>query len=628
MLSRWTLVVSSVGLVALPATVVAAGSLKDINHVVLFMQENRAFDHYFGTMAGVRGFYDPNVQVNSNGRSVFYQDVINTKSTPADYLLPWHINYLGGVWSQGGTQCMAAGSNGWTENHAALNGGQNNRWVLNNTAYSWGHFQREDIPVQFALAEGWTVGDMYQESVIASTDPNRIYWASGSINVPGSPQTPDQGGMMIDNRETPGCEGANLNCWPMKWKTVAEYWQDAGVTWQVYQNTDNFDDNPLHWFEQFQNAPTDSDLANRGVSFKYNLDKFYADAAAGTLPQVSYIIGPAQLSEHAPYLPSDGGWLQQQVTNAVINGKSYNDTVLIISYDETGGWGDHVTPYHSPEGTPGEWVKDPYGDFGQVYTGPGFRLPFYIISPWTRGGNVFTEHADHTSQIMFVEQWLGAKGYNVTSSQIPTWRRAHMSNLVNAFDFSAKDMSLPTIPVAKTPHTTNGQYDGGSHCLVTFPNIWPPVPYGNQTVATSLVSENGFKVVRGQLTEGRYLVLEANGYAVSVVTSVRDGSVVTGTKATATHETKEQRWVVHQVEAGGSRFTISNASNGEYIGVGLKFVSGEDSAQVFTINDLGNGQGYRLQVSVGQYLQMSSDGAISLGSEATGFKIFSVTYDK
>jgi phospholipase C len=63
------------------------------------------------------------------------------------------------------------------------------------------------------------------------------------------------------------------------------------------------------------------------------LDKFYADAAAGTLPQVSYIIGPAELSEHPPYQPRDGAWLQRKVVEAVVNGKNYKNTALIISYD-------------------------------------------------------------------------------------------------------------------------------------------------------------------------------------------------------------------------------------------------------------------------------------------------------
>lgn len=82
---------------------------------------------------------------------------------------------------------------------------------------------------------------MYQESVIASTNPNRVSWASGSINAPGSPQNPDQGGVTIDNNETPGCESnrTDLNCYPLKWKTFAEYWEDAGVSWQLYQDTDS-----------------------------------------------------------------------------------------------------------------------------------------------------------------------------------------------------------------------------------------------------------------------------------------------------------------------------------------------------------------------------------------------------
>lgn len=69
------------------------------------------------------------------------------------------------------------------------------------------------------------------------------------------------------------------------------------------------------------------------------------------------------------------------------------------------------------------------------YTLPGFRVPFYMISPWTRGNRVFTERADHNSQILFVEQWLATRGYsNITTDQMVPWRRAHMSNLVNALD--------------------------------------------------------------------------------------------------------------------------------------------------------------------------------------------------
>lgn len=160
------------------------------------------------------------------------------------------------------------GDNGWASNHAALNGGLNNHWATDNTPWSWDHFQQSDIPVQFALAEGWTVGDMYQESVIASTNPNRVTWASGSINVLGSPQNATQGGNpYIDNNETPGCETGGFDCYPLSWKTTAEIYDDAGVLWSVFQDADNFDDNPLAWFAQFQDAAAESDLSQKGYGW-------------------------------------------------------------------------------------------------------------------------------------------------------------------------------------------------------------------------------------------------------------------------------------------------------------------------------------------------------------------------
>ncbi len=114
-------------------------------------------------MAGVRGFSDPNVQINS-GKPVWQQDT-NPFITSAKYLLPWYLNYQGGNYLEA-TQCMVAGSNGWQENHAALNGGLNNQWVTKNTPWSWGYYRKSDIPVQFGIAEGWTVGDMYQVSLL------------------------------------------------------------------------------------------------------------------------------------------------------------------------------------------------------------------------------------------------------------------------------------------------------------------------------------------------------------------------------------------------------------------------------------------------------------------------------
>lgn len=154
-----------------------AEGLADIDHVVLFMQgtarrqagifnviidpgaENRAFDHYFGTMAGIRGFADPNLQYN--GKVPVWQQVTDDLTNVTERMSPWYINYLGGDWPEA-SQCMTAGDNGWSSNHLAFNGGTNDHWAVNNTPYSIGYYKREDIPIHFSLAEEWVVGDMYQ----------------------------------------------------------------------------------------------------------------------------------------------------------------------------------------------------------------------------------------------------------------------------------------------------------------------------------------------------------------------------------------------------------------------------------------------------------------------------------
>jgi len=341
------------------------------------------------------------------------------------------------------------------------------------------------------------------------------------------------------------------------------------------------------------------------------LQDFYDNAAAGTLPAVSYIIGPAELSEHQPYQPKDGAWLQQQVVNAVVNGKGYNKTALIVSYDETGGWGDHVVPFHSPEGTAGEWVQDPYGKEGYVYTGPGFRVPFYIVSPWTRGGNVYTENTDHNSQILFLEKWLAAKGHNIQSKEMSPWRRANMGDLTKAFDFSNPDYSIPTMPVPETPSHNAAQdsYDGYSLCEAKYNVTRPPVPYGQQNEATALATETGFKQVRGQLTEGRYLVFEMNGYALARTPK----KTLTATTATSAHDAKEQRWVVHQSAQGSNEFKLASAVDGKV-------------AKTFVINDLGDGQGYSVQDN-GRYLSIDHNGAVAMVGSEAGFRVWSVSYD-
>ncbi|GJJ06186.1 hypothetical protein Clacol_000375 [Clathrus columnatus] len=470
---------------------------------------------------------------------------------------------------------------GFTANHNALAQGDNNMWAIENTPFSWGHFLRQDIPTHFALAEGWTVADMYAQGVVASTDPNR---GDGSINVPGGPQELDQGGVTIDNNETPGCEAPNLDCYPLKWKTFPEFLEDAGVTWQVYQDLDNFDDNPLAWFEQFQNAPANSTLAQKGLAF-LGLQAFYDAAASGTLPEVSYIVGPMELSEHPPWSPSDGAWLQQQVVNAVINSPKYSSTVLMVSYDETGGWGDHVIPIAAPENTPGEWLT---------------------------------------------ETWLASKGKNVVTDQLNSWRREHMSNLVQMFDFEHPDLSIPSLPVPTPPALgSQGQFLGDAECQSKFPNPQPPIPFGQQTRENSLNIETGFKNVRGALTEGRFLVFESGNSALTLDTKNEE---LTVGAAVPTHDTPLNRFVLHATaNPPATTFniqffeTIDGKTN--FISSKLEATTSIQDAAVFNITDLGNSKGYTIQeVSGGGFVSISGNGkSLSVGKEATAFTVISVT---
>ncbi|KIK54166.1 hypothetical protein GYMLUDRAFT_48960 [Collybiopsis luxurians FD-317 M1] len=639
---------------------VFADSLAEVEHVVLFMQENRAFDHYFGTMAGIRGFKDPNVQVNSDGRSVFFQQVNSLLSNNTDFLLPWYIAAEGGEFING-TQCMAAGTNAWGANHAALASGQNNLWVEANTPQSWGHFRRSDLPVHFAVAEGWTVGDMYQEGVIASTDPNRIIWQTGTIAVPGGNVNTTKG-PVLDNNRTPGCSRLtlklengtelespqNYSCYPFDWKTLPEYLEDAGISWKEFQAFDNFGDNPLPYFAFWQDLADNnatSELAQRGLAmngggnWQGGLDLLKQQAASGTLPAVSFYIGPAELSEHPSYRPVDGGWLWKEVVEAIVNSPKYDKTILIISYDETGGWGDHVVPFTSPENTPGEWLINPFT--GQpAPSGPGFRLPFAVVSPWTRGGIVFTEPADHISQTLFLEEWAAARGTPFKNPQINDWRREHMSNLLNLFDFENPDYSSVKIPDTPPPHTDplTSLLDGDVFCEHAFAgSIEAPVPYGKQTLADSLFTETGFKTVRGSLTEGRYLVIESSrkNLALSLSGSSLSTSSVTPNK----FNTPSQRFVIHATDptvATGKTFRISSAAlitdptnianaTTPFLDSNLHFGSINSSA-VFNITYEGAGV-YNIKDSAsGKALSLGNNGAPSLGGNAEDFKIFSVSF--
>ncbi|KAL9931358.1 hypothetical protein V8E36_009755 [Tilletia maclaganii] len=630
---------------AAPTAQAGPAGLASLTKIVLFMQENRAFDHYFGTMAGVRGFKDPNVHISKNtGKPVWHQPVDATlmkkgQGSPPGVteLLPWHFNSNR---TNDQTQCALAGSNSWVANHGAYNGGEIDQWAIKNTPYSMGYYTRQDIPLHFALAEGWAIGDMYSESVIASTQPNRVSWLSGSINVPGGKQAASAGGPTIDNSGTPGCEteakGSTHSCYPLYWKTIPEYFEGAGISWQIYSNEDDFGDNPLPAFAQYQNASATSNLYQRGLTH-VGLDRFVSDAALGKLPQVSIIVGPADLSEHPPYGPLDGAWLQRKIVEATVTGKDWNTTALFISFDETGGWADHVMAPHAPQGTPGEWFpSDPYNTaLGPAPAGPGFRLPFTVISPYTRGGVVFSEPSSHESQILFLEKWSAAIGRPWQTAEMSDWRRAHMSDLTRIFDFEHSDVSVPSLPsVRAASQDAFGNYNGAAVCQQKYGTVQPAIPYGNQSEATSLITETGFKIQRGNLFEGHYLVFESNGTAL---TAAANASTLSLSPATAKHDSLAQRWIIHAQSDVPDQRQFTLQSSALYLGANLTLTSSSTAAAVYEIQDVtssGGSRGYAFtEVDSGKVLTVgahSGTQGVQLADAASSspslFSAFSVTY--
>jgi phospholipase C len=422
-----------------------SGSLRDIKHVVVLMQENRSFDHYFGTLPGVRGFADPSALQLSTGKSVFFQpDAAN----PDGYLLPFHLDT-----TTTSAQSIPSTSHAYTVQHSAWNNGKMDNWLPahlaadgKNGPFTMGYHTRADIPFHFALAESFTICDNYHSSVLGPTWPNRLYHLSASIDPVG-----DQGGPII----------SNIDPTPYQWKSYPEALTAAGVSWQVYQEVDNFGCNLLEPFQAFQDAPVKSRLFQSGLR-TFSPGQFEYDAVHDRLPTVSWLVPTSYQSEHPDYTPAAGADFVASKINAIAaNPEVWNKTVFILNYDENDGLFDHVPPPTAPAGTPGEFVNG-------LPIGAGFRVPCIIVSPWTQGGFVASETFDHTSVLQFLERLTG-----VTIPNITDWRRSTFGDLTSAFGFPT-GRRFPRLP------DTKGSLAAAVNSVNNFPA--PVIPAANQTV--------------------------------------------------------------------------------------------------------------------------------------------------
>lgn len=527
-------------------------TFRDAEHVVILMQENRSFDHSFGTLRGVRGFNDPRAVTLSNGYPVWRQTAKDGKSA-----LPFRLNIhkTKSTW-------LGALPHSWSDQTDARNEGSNDGWLnakkpgrkeCAHIPLTMGFHAREDIPFYYALADAFTVCDQHFCSSLTGTTPNRLYLWTGTAR--------DQHGKAnVWNHDVTYSATAN-------WTTYPERLEDAGVSWRIYQNElslptglegeerdwlENFTNNPIEWFDQYHvgfrrpyqqylrrmlaQLPGEIETmrATAGVSaedlekkekllahlkaesvkwspeaqakltakersihakafttndadphfreiekIRYKdgateremfapkgdvLHQFRTDVESGRLPKVSWVISPKNFSDH-PSAPWYGAWYLAEVMNILTqNPEVWKKTIFILTYDENDGYFDHVPPFAAPHPTRPEsgkvtdgidaaaehWsleedrkgVRPERARGGPI--GLGFRVPFIVASPWSRGGYVNSQIFDHTSVIQLLEILCGVPEPNISA-----WRRTVCGDLTSIFrpEDGSKDAKLPYPPL-------------------------------------------------------------------------------------------------------------------------------------------------------------------------------------
>jgi phospholipase C len=534
---------------ALPAKHVT-GTIRDMEHVVIFMQENRSFDHYFGTLRGVRGFSDPRPLTLPSGKSVFHQP-----RTPgsAEVVTPYHFDP-----ATTRAQTMVSLDHSWKGSHERWK--HHDAWISAKTPFTMGYFRREDLPFYYALADAFTICDAYHCSLFGPTNPNRMFLFTGTSGLAAG----DAGPQVVSNPPEESNETADpandaKTFKGFTWPTYAERLQAAGVSWRVYQEFDDYGDNALAYFANFRGVGPDSPLHQRGRAWAEGSNRanakrsdgehlvaaFTADVAADRLPQVSWIVAPYKLCEHPSASPAAGQDLTARLVAALAsNPEVWGKTALILNYDENDGFFDHVPPLVPPTaGAPGKSTSDLAGETYQgVPVGLGPRVPLIVVSPWTKGGFANSETFDHTSVLRLLEARFG-----VAEPHITPWRRTVTGDLTSVFDFAAADRGFG----GGLPDTANLPAQARAHSALPWPRPPErpadpplqepgrrparPLPYDFDVAAKADAGSLKLSIANAGAAGAGFMLASAGGgtgpwyYAVDAGKSVEDALPVTGT---------------------------------------------------------------------------------------------------
>lgn len=385
---------------ALPSETLASDALLGdklpFDHIVLVMQENRSFDHYYS-------------KLSHGGVTVASADATNPDTNGVAKKRYHEYRY-----------CIPDVAHSWNASHRQFNDGRMDGFVVTNEPLgerAMGYYDDSDLPFYYGVARTFAMSDMHFSSVMGPTQPNRLYyWAAttwGAISNGIAPEK-DPAGKTISSLFT------RLNGAKVSWKSyVTDVASPAVFYGLLSTNIGNF---------------VKVDDADAG---------FFADAANGTLPSVSVVeasfaagVPGNQSDEHPASNIQMGQAFTAKIVNAVLSSPKWGKTVLIFLYDEHGGFYDSVKPPKACEPDP----FTPIGDATRKFDHLGFHTPLIVVSPFARRGYVSHEPVDHTSVTRFVEARFGLKAL--------TARDANAWPLFDLFDFAKPDLSVPTLPPA------------------------------------------------------------------------------------------------------------------------------------------------------------------------------------
>ncbi len=359
-----------------------------IDHVIVVTMENRSFDHFLGWLPGADGWLtkDPNVTYTDSSGHAYPPKNLGTDFTGCGHPVP-NNSY--------GTPNLTAYDNGKMDGFLRVPG---------NDIYSIGYYTAADMPFLSAFAQAYTTCDHWFAPILAETFPNRMFlWAAQTDR--------------LSNTYSP----SNL-------ATIFDRLSSAGVSHRYY----------------FNNVPF---LALWGFRYLFStslFDDFLSDVSSGNLPSVSFV-DPAFTElddglgndDHPHSDIRNGDAFLSKVFHAVSTGPKWASTVLIVTFDEWGGFFDHVAP---PLAVPANGIDTHLID-GKVLL--GFRLPTIIASPFTRGTNrVDSNIYDHTSILKLIE-WR----WNLPPL---TPRDAAMNNPALNFNFTSPEPAVPALPQPST----------------------------------------------------------------------------------------------------------------------------------------------------------------------------------